>query len=127
MSNVSFPIYAATVLLTFLFMILAGLFHELGHLIWFKRNKRNAAVKIKPGIKRYWDLDLEVVGDYENMTDEEYKDMYLLGIYAGLIPLIAAVVYNFYFLFLFAVYLYWCKWDFKAWRELNDETARNNN
>jgi len=119
MLNVSVSIYVLFVALTFLFIILAGLFHELGHLIWFARHKRKAYVKIKAGAGRYYDLDMEIMGDYAGMSKEDYSDMYLLGIYAGLIPLIAALIYNFYFLYLFAVYLYWCKWDLTAWREVN--------
>ena len=112
--NISNPIYIGLIVIMQLcFYALSILLHEFGHWIYFKR--RN--IPTKTFFKFHGGFEIHA----EGLSKEEHKDSLLAGIFFGIVPLIVAIFYNFFFLWLFIPYLYGCSWDIREYKKIDEE------
>lgn len=86
--------------------------HELAH-VWYLDG-------LGRKVKVFWNRGLQVgtEKDYKGLSRAQLKMTYLVGIYAGLIPIVLGglLFYPIYFVWL-APYAAWCRSDIKnAWR-----------
>jgi hypothetical protein len=107
-SDISIPIL---VVLQLCFYALSILFHEIGHWIWF--NRRNIESKLMFSFKGGFEITTE-----KSITKYDYKEMLLTGILFGIFPLVAAAIYNFFFIWLFIPYLLGCGWDIREYKKI---------
>lgn len=102
-------------------------FHEIGHLIglWMCAKKRNNSL-ITPCVYFYFTVDNKILlhtgtdKDYEILTDEERKYVYLMGIVIGLLPMAAALFSHQVFIVLLLPYVMGIRKDLilltKVWK-----------
>ena len=91
--------------------------HEMGHFLFF-RWVLHKDVEIRFSFKGF---RIGYIQDYRDMTKAQKYELYLAGIFAGLIPIIVMamldMIYSFLLPIIFVVYLGACFADFKKiWR-----------
>jgi len=67
----------------FLILICSAIFHEWGHVQYFKSLGRKVNVSFKKGI-----LEVGKPKDYKGLSKKQLKQLYFAGIWMGLIPII---------------------------------------
>lgn len=97
----------------FLFFAIGSIVvHELAH-VWYLES-------LGRKVRIIWNRGLQVgtEKDYKGLSRAQLRNTYLVGIYAGLIPIVIGglLFYPIYFVWL-APYVAWCRSDIKnAWR-----------
>lgn len=116
------PMYAVIFGLAIVIIIIAGYFHELGHLIYFRLNMKKK-VKIKFIFNSIWNFYWQVgdKDDYIGMKRKQNHDLLLCGILMGLVPIIlVATIWDLYLL-LIIPYIVGSWRDIKNIIELNPD------
>lgn len=109
-----FLIIIINIFLAILIYVLCIIYHELGHLAFFK-----FSLKKKP--KVFFKNMIITIGtpeDYKDMTDKEYMVLLECGILVGVIPILIMMFIDFQWVYLFAAYLLGCKNDLKQLQKL---------
>jgi hypothetical protein len=87
------------IILSLCLFISAIIFHELGHLFYF----RSRGIKAKIYYKKLG-FEIGTNKQYETLTDKEYKHLLLSGILLGILPILIATQYFTYGLLLLIPY-----------------------
>lgn len=93
----------------------AVVFHEIGHVLYFKRVlKRNIGVYILEDPRDGWTCKVGTPADYNDINTAHLKNVYLSGIVAGLPPLIyVALIFPITSVLLPLYFLWGCRHDIK--------------
>lgn len=96
----------------FISLIVSILFHEYGHLWYFKyilKKDVNIVFNLKDGINLYTGEE----EDYWLLTKNQKKGIYWSGIIFGLIPYLVFIYISWLFIFPLIIYIVGCKTDLK--------------
>lgn len=104
-------------------MILSILLHEWGHVItWSIIKKKKITLRYRKG-----EILCGKVGEYKELTNEQYEMIVVAGILLGCVPLIAVGIINFNLHFLeyitlWGLYFAGCRTDLKGLYELKKKS-----
>ena len=90
-----FPTYLYGLLGYFLLLFASIFFHELGHLLYFR--KIGKKMKLQFVFGTIWDMGFQtgVEKDYNDLSDDDYLYSLWSGVILGLIPIIASSIFWF--------------------------------
>lgn len=84
--------YSLEMLIVLLFAILIFItmivWHEFGHMLWFKLVKKRDVLIFKNKLG----FEIGIEDDYNCLMKNEYKEMLMFGVFIGILPLIVAVL-----------------------------------
>jgi len=82
------PVYIFGIIAYILLLFASMLFHEFGHILYFRRIGKRMKLRFVFG--NIWDFGFRTgeQEDYDNVTDEQYFYSLWFGILSGLIPII---------------------------------------
>jgi len=100
-----------------LLLVSSNFFHELGHLLAFKRLGRSVEIRYKHIRRVKFKCCIGYPSDYEGLSTREILRVYLGGIFFGSLPIILGLWFNKYYAIVIPFYLLTCKSDLKnSWR-----------
>ena len=108
------PFYLVVFSFSIFVLFAAIFFHELGHWLYFKI-KLNKKVKIRYVFHNLFNMEWIVgePGDYEGLSDKQYKRMLFFGLIMGVLPILFACYVFSWMFFLILPYLVGAKSDLK--------------
>lgn len=108
------PIYFLTVLIILLLLAASIYLHEIGHWLWFKVNKKkNVKILFQRDKLLSWHWQTGVEEDYIGLTNTEYNNLLITGIFMGLLPIAISAFIWIGFTLTIVPYLIGCWSDIK--------------
>lgn len=106
------------IILYFLLLVGAVIWHEIGHLIALKKaDKKDARLRFYKDYRGRWKLKAGIIRDYNGLTSKQFKDVYFYGLYFGLAVVLAGTIINKLLIGGIPLYIYGCRNDIKnLWR-----------